>query len=1275
MEYIKSQNMPLVFPDTVTSTHNAEVVDLTKIASTFPQIENPSIRRENIINTLAEMLNADTEVIIVDGPDGIGKTTLLAQFAREYPDHTFSIFIRSCSRYAYDSGMLMRDLCDQIGWVLKKENYRAEKEADPTQLLNTRIYDLQRLANYERSTYYFLIDGLEEIPQEDCNERDMILKLLPFGIPRFRFILSGPLASLNNRANKIHRISPFRLVGFTFEETCQFFNGFVLDSSTLETIHKICKMVPGNLASVRRLLKAGTTIEKLLDEFPDHPPDWFEVEWRVVEGGDYLLQKVLAILAFDKRYHSISSLSHLCKTDPAEIDKKLASCTFVERLSNGEMIVFVHDVFKRFAANRLFSLRRTVLDIVISDLLNTPDSEDALTHLPGFLHQADRYDDLLNYLSPEHIGNLIDCGESWAPLHQKAELGVDTAFSLNRDGDLLRFGLQRATIASIENSESWRSEIEAYVALDDFPAALALVQRMVTKEDRLQLLSVIARAKKIKKLPIEVELKDQIEQLYRMIDRRSLGNRGIEIASDLLYTNPELAVELVQECTDKGRGSEDSIDIALAKLSFRALLEKGEGGNGIESTQEALRAKVKDPKIQEFLNTISIFYGEYSAEEIIADVNKWEKAADRIYALRAWAVANAKRGDSATVVEYAMNTILKTTTYTANAKVYQELALPLMYISDLERVKSIIGRLDGLKDFIRSAGPTVEYVKLQCTLAEAEVRYDRYTASDRLLELFVYVDALTEPSTKLVAFAFLSQTLKRVDENKLFEANSGIHAAVLEGLKNIVNEILMKTADNYKAVRPAIAALARSDTRIALEVIGRLNILPQRETALVKFIEAIATEVPSTENFAALTEAYEKITILPIRAKATREAIHGLLSRKKELNSFVPNIITLHKWVMDIPDAEEKCQVICMLFEILFENKTAFNSLCSTLLKELSDVWEKIDEGWCKIGAGFKIVSMMAKFSPDISRNFLTKTTKARNEIILDCDEMAMSYIRCVHLTIRCFGGLIKRKLYTEEDFDDLQVMIEKIPSISVRAIAWSELALKFFVAHDTERGQKIVLERVRPFIDPDALENEDIRWQTITSVALALYNAHHSSAMQLLESLPMPFKDIAYGDICSFLIMNELPSESYDRASKPIFKINYLTFIDAIDVLQHIEADNVLYTYLESLVDNIQKHLRSDFSKVQISDILNKLHNLVDLKFPNPKYIKHDGYKILAEAQIARLEREKDAWDSLSSQARLIPNVADSSFVLMGIATALPAKESVKACALFREAKDLIEL
>lgn len=1250
-----------------------EVMDLTRVASTFPQLGTPNIQRENMIMTLFDMLQTDTELVIVEGPDGIGKTTLLAQFAREYSNHTFSLFVRSSSRWAYDSGMLTRDLCDQIGWVLSKESYRTSRDLDPVQSLGARIFDLQRQANYKGAMYYFVVDGLDEIPKEDGHEREMILKLLPFGLPRFRFILSGPLECLKKRSQKIGATKAFRLPGFTFEETREFFASLIEDRATLETIHKVSKMVPGNLASVRRLLQAGTKVEKLLEEIPERLPDLFELEWRVVDAEDVLLRQALAILAFDRRRHTIATLSRLCKTDPASLERKLACCNFVERRGDGGEVDFVCEVFKRFAADRLSSLRRGTLDSIISELLNVPESADALTHLPGFLHQTERYEELLTYLSPKHIGSLIDCGNSWIPLHQKADLGVDTALRMSRDGDLLRFGLQRAMIASMESAEPWRSEIEAYVALNDFSAAYALVQRMVTKEDRLHLLSVIARAKKTKSLPIELALTEQIRQLYRQLDRNSLGDRGVEIASDLLYTDPELAVELVQECTRR-EGSEDRLDLALATLSFKALMEK-ENGLGMDSTHKTLRAKVKDPKVQKFVDTVSIFFGGYSAEGVIVEVEKWENPSDRIFALRAWTTASVKRQDAAAVVDYALNTILKTTTYAANAKVYQQLAMPLVYLPDKNQTKNIIGRLDGLKGAIESAGPTEEYVRLQATLSEAEARYDKQAALDRLLDVFFYVDALTEPSTKLASLAVIAGVLKQVDPDKQYESQSGIHSAVVDGLSSIVDEILTKTADHYEAVRPAIGALANSDTKTALNVIAKLNTAPRREAALVKFVEAVAAEPVCVASFDAIAAAYRKLTYIPMRAQATRATLQGLLNQKKELRPFIARVIALQRWVKDIPNAEEKCQALCMLLELLIEHRTSVPpSFFDSSAQEMRSAWDEVDLGWSKINSGFKIVALMAEGFPDISREFLNRTVEARNEIVLDCPDTATSYLSCVRLAIRCFRGLLKRKLYGNDDLRALHNLIDRIPAVSTRMLAWSELALKFCLENDLQGCRKIISERVRPILESDAIKDSDALWSVIVSTAPALYCAHDASARQLIDNLPQPYRDEAYAAVCSFLITKRLPTEPYDTADGPPGRVGYEDFLDVYEVLGRLEADSVVYCQLESLVDRMEKRFRAEFSKPQIADILQKLRDFVARKFPNPGYITHEGFKILAEAQIARLDRDnKSVWDDLAKRAGGIPNVADVSFVLMGIGAAMPSKEASKAILLFQEARALI--
>jgi signal recognition particle GTPase len=47
---------------------------------------------------------------MIEGGEGLGKTTRLAQFAQRHPDHTISVFIKAASRFGYDPATVRYDL-------------------------------------------------------------------------------------------------------------------------------------------------------------------------------------------------------------------------------------------------------------------------------------------------------------------------------------------------------------------------------------------------------------------------------------------------------------------------------------------------------------------------------------------------------------------------------------------------------------------------------------------------------------------------------------------------------------------------------------------------------------------------------------------------------------------------------------------------------------------------------------------------------------------------------------------------------------------------------------------------------------------------------------------------------------------------------------------------------------------------------------------------------------------------------------------------------------
>lgn len=71
---------------------NAEIVNLTTVCQTFPEMLQPQIYRENYLNEISAMFE-EVSIVTVDGQEGAGKTTLLAQFAQKNPEHAISLFI------------------------------------------------------------------------------------------------------------------------------------------------------------------------------------------------------------------------------------------------------------------------------------------------------------------------------------------------------------------------------------------------------------------------------------------------------------------------------------------------------------------------------------------------------------------------------------------------------------------------------------------------------------------------------------------------------------------------------------------------------------------------------------------------------------------------------------------------------------------------------------------------------------------------------------------------------------------------------------------------------------------------------------------------------------------------------------------------------------------------------------------------------------------------------------------------------------------------------
>ena len=396
-------------------------------------------------------------------------------------------------------------------------------------------------------------------------------------------------------------------------------------------------------------------------------------------------------------------MAGLLDTDCDEIRSLVESIGFITTDPKNEQIKYVSEPFRRFAADQLRSLEAETQSLLIEDLLADPDSEQALARLPMYLDEAGKYDALLNFLSPEYFLKMLQVSQSFAALRQKAELGMNTARELDRHGDFIRFAVQRATMTQLDGAEVWRSEIEAKMALDDYDSALALAQSTVLKEDSLHLLAVIARAKREQGFAAETELSEQIRHLYEQIDKSSLGWKAVQIASDLIHVDFELAVDLIEKATEAGPG-ENAMDWALAKLSLAAMQISDDDSQPIDAV-DRIKMRISDPGARNLTATASLLLGKCSPSEVMAEAEKLERASDRLFLYSLWTTENREREDALDVVESALNTAISTAEYAPNARVFRQLAMPLPFAADAARALALVGRFDSQQSTVEHLGP------------------------------------------------------------------------------------------------------------------------------------------------------------------------------------------------------------------------------------------------------------------------------------------------------------------------------------------------------------------------------------------------------------------------------------------------------------------------------------------------------------------------------------------------------------------------------------------
>lgn len=1246
------------------------IVDLTTICPTFPRLPQPLIERESMLDTFDDMFAADIQVIVIEGKEGIGKTTLLAQYALRYPQQAVSLFIKP-TRLGYDPQILQFNLCNQINWIIRREELSPEDFQN--NLLQIQLNHLIKIA--KKHAVLFVVDGLSEIPQHDRQIRREIIEMLPLGYNNFRFVFSGALADIAAVLPRDTRVKQQTLAPFSLYDTIKYFGDIGIQQEAGEELYRTFRGIPGNLTSVRRAIASGTPVDVIIGN-PSKAPDLFEYEWKTVDPTNQSQLFALAILAFDPSDHDIDSLAHLLDMTHDQTQQLLMDISLIEIRDETGHISFVSETYRRFVSHRLRDLEREVDQLIIDRILKSPVQEDSL-RLPDYLHKTGQISELLAVLSTDHFIMALSQSRSVKPLQRKAELGIQAAQALRRDPDLARLSISRSVMKSFETSQVWRSEVQARMSVGDYTAALALAQQAELRAEHLHALAVVARYQQEHGGTVDPALLEQIELLCTQVDTADLEEKSLEIASDLLPVEPKLALALVESATKAG-SSDNSLDWSLAQLSIDALQASNKSARGT-GVLEKIRSRIEDPLARQFAETLSLVVEDYSAIQVLEEIEKLSTASDQVFVLRSWAQRNREAHDALDVVEQALRLIVRTTDYAPNARVLRELATPLVYANDVIRLKKLVLSLDGQKNAVEHLGPTEDFVRLQLILAHAEMRYDKDAARNRLVETYFYVNNLDDLTLRVECLARLDVALDELDQEGFLEKQEDIHETVQVDVEQGITQLLETTGDHYFATRGVVRALSKRRAPRAIELARSLNIEFRRDMALRDFISSHLEQPLGQVDFPLVHSAISAIVGSDLRDESLLDVWARLNSENEAFDQF-PETLRFVSLLECISDARQRCNAYCLAYNVVNRNDPSMHaSLLGSLLDRLQATWESINSDWEKIETGHRVTEAFAEIDRETARRYLDLSGQLSRTAILDAPAAADTYLQCVRLLIRTYSGLLRRRIDSEKDLDRLDAVIDFVPSSVERVRLWSEVALRMFLQKRVDDCRKVVDEHITPLLEPLLAGGGNGVDELITVVAPILYVSHPLSAINTLERLSNPTRDQAFAAICEFLLTHRMPSDPASLAIDRVFDIAFDDILNICAILERVEYDAVIGFFAEAIADTVTARSRDrTFSRQQRIDIANRLAQLSDRLPLGDRGIRHVGFKVMVEANRVRIYSSNgEEWARLIESARHIANISDRVFVLGTLASyRLSNKilDTKSQTAQFQEAIELVD-
>jgi len=1230
-------------------------------------IEN-EVKRDNIIQTIENKIT-NLDFLFIVGEEGIGKTTILHQFILKYPNSCFSYFIDGKDSNTYSNISILKALCNQMHFINK--GVELEEEINASNFTNEdwlkSYFYSESIRNKPNQTYYFIIDGLDEISQDRQNEiKELILDKLPYDRTNFKLLYGG---KYNKKILKQGcECDKFDIPLLSEEESLTIF-GNGITKEQFDDLNRVCKNNAGRVVFFRDLIKKGEIrIENIIDKLPSDMKSVYQYLWDSTTFYENS-KIILAIIAFQDEKYSVKDIAGILEISERKIIDDLQGIPFVKRNTRGTY-EYIFDGFIDFAKIKLSSYKNAIDSSIISYLLKNLNSETSsdsvyeLVQILEFYEKNGEKNESKQLLTDERWRHLLATSEKISVVSYTSSIALKTFQDENKNEyipTVLKYSVLKSALNELSRTTVWQYEIAASLVLKDDMGAQNLANIAFLKEDRLKMFASIARAYIERKESVPQNILANIHELYDDIDAskdfKNIKESAVEIASLLMYSIPKLAFRLIEDLSGTISDNDNAFDWALAQisLSVHSNLENIEDVSK-EDINTKVYSKIRNPKIKEFADAILYLSENQTAEQIIERIDQLESTSQKMFLIRNWIGNNYKDNSVAKIIELGLKLVVdKSDKYVPKSSDYKIFAMPLPNLEDKDKAYELINKIEQYTASIEAYSGTIDLLTIKLFIARTLCNFDFEKGEEKLLEIYTEIENLSDDQQKTIkcdCLAIYANEATKI-KNKFQDQNLDMYLdAARNDIKENIDKILKQTASHFEIVQSIITNLIRLYPNDAIEICQKLNKSIDRDNGFLEALSAYLKQGIQKIEAVIVDKLLESIVDLDIQKIAISEIVNRLVGVKESEKIHLSTFYKYFEKVDTLLDNRAKCLLYVKIISILEQTEQDTSTTCDKLYK----AWNELENSVYKIELGFEIAYNSAFLKNiEFAKKILCAAQDEKNkpELLLDSPNTTEVFSLAIELAIRVFSGLIIRNNYEQKDIENIEKIINSLPSERQQMQLWSTLILKIIPRSKEDIFPK---ELIKSYIIPklSKIKNKNERISAILENIIVLY--FNDNNLPNLNELPnKKLKDIALSRICKYLFTSCLPNDVCDDNNEG-YTIKYDTAERILELVSLMENDYFIASQIIELRQSIlsKKTLISSQQKV---DIKNKFENIANIKLPDLNNIKHSGYQLLVKANALAIQSKPkwEEWGNILQEVENIPNLSDRIFLWDSIAELLP--------------------